>query len=87
MLLKKYFKARYLILTRVKCEEGLWCQLCKYWDFSNTDDHRTCKQHIPTKAKLFKVYDHCIHVLYDKLKIFPKHISIGNNYTYVIKED
>lgn len=87
MLLKKYLKAKYITLTRIKCEEGLWCQLCKYWDISNA----TCKQHLPPKAKLFSVYvsvyDHCIHVLYDKLKIFPKHLSIGNNYAYVIKED
>lgn len=87
MLLKKYLKARYITLTRIKCEEGLWCQLCKYWDFSNTDDNRTCKQHIPPKAKLFTTYDHCIHVLYDKLKIFPKSINIGTTCAYVVKED
>lgn len=71
----------------MKCKEGLWCQLCKYWDFFNANDHRACKQHIPPKAKLFTTYDHCIHVLCDKLKMFQKPISIGRNHAYVIKED
>lgn len=87
MLLKKHIKTRYITLTRMRSKEGLWCQLCKYWDFNDNSDHRTCKQNLPSNAKLLTIYDHCINILYYKLKIFPKSISIGTTCAYVVKED